>query len=199
MQFPRGLHLLDGQRRTLRAFHLELAHTALQNDARSVLWCDGDHGFNPYGFAEVNLTRGLQADDGASRLLIKRAMTPFQWDSILRQQLLEKLATTPTSLVIVAPFHRLFSTDELKDWEQEMHVDAALASLQEIAKHVPVVLSVDMKRWSQTHPVLATKTREAAKHWFVENNGGWRVQSGETVIEKRAWRSLDDYVEKVIA
>jgi hypothetical protein len=174
-----GLALLHGHRAHLRGFAQELAHHALHTSPRHVLWCDGDHGFDPYQFAELNLTRGHEADDGAQRLLVKRCMTPFQWDSVLTQHLPEKLQEVEASVVLVAPFDRLWSTDELADWEAEDYTQHALRTLKGLARRhrIPVVLAVDMARWWRTHPQLAQATFDAATaRWTVSHPGGrWRA------------------------
>lgn len=178
------LGLLAGARATLRTFHHELAHDAVHHRPGSVLWADGEHGFNPYAFAELNLTRGHEADAGATRLLVKRCMTPFQWDTVLTKHLAAKLHDTEASLVLAAPYDALFSTDELQDWEQEDYVAFSLRYLRELARrfHVPVLLSVDMARWWRTHPTLARATYEAAEaRWTVEATvDGWRATAEAT-------------------
>jgi len=45
----------------MQGFHQELAYFAVHNREGCVLWCDGNHGFNPYEFAELNLERGFEA------------------------------------------------------------------------------------------------------------------------------------------
>ena len=61
-----GLGLASGPSRVLRGFFQELCHEALEGPG-TVLWCDGDHGFDPYEFAERNMVRGLSAEQGADR------------------------------------------------------------------------------------------------------------------------------------
>lgn len=176
---PGTLTLIDGERGDRRAFHQELAHFAVHTRGGVVLWCDGDHGFNPYDFADLNLERGFDAEWGASRVLVKRCMTPFQWDTVLTKHVDQKLAATKASLVLIAPFDELFSTDELKDWEKEDYVEFALAHLRGVAaRHrVSVVLSADMARWSCAFPRLGQMTwRASAARWHVERAGsGWSV------------------------
>lgn len=199
-----GLSLLNGKRRELRGFHQELAHFAAHEREGYVLWCDGDHGFDPYHFAELNMTRGYQADDGARRLLIKRCMTPFQWDSVLTQHLQQKLVEVPTSLVLVAPYDRLFSTDEMKDWEQEDHVRFSLKHLDGLAKRygVPILLSVDMAHWWRSRPVLAQLAFEAVgARWSIDcPDGRWRAREDVSGLEVdpflRHKVTLLDYVEE---
>ncbi len=194
-----GLNLLDGRRRDLTGFCQELAHEALQQGEGHVLWCDGDHGFDPYHMAELNMERGHAADEGAQRLLIKRCMTAFQWDTVLTKHLAEKLEDTPTDLVVIAPFDRLFVHDELRDWEQEDYVRFALPYLRRLAKKhdVPMVLSVDMARWWQSHPVLAQMTYEAVQsRWRIDSPGRWRAQeAGGEIIDPhlRAQVTLHDW------
>jgi hypothetical protein len=174
------LTLASGPRTSTRAVGQELAHFALgEEEERAVLWCDGDHGFNPYDFAELNLERGRPADWGAKRLLVKRCMTPFQWDTVLTRHLQEKLMATDASLVMAAPYEDLFSTDELTDWEREDYIDYSLAHLKDLAKRfdVPVVILVDMARWCAVNPLMAWKAFEAAEaRWGVERQAsGWRA------------------------
>lgn len=176
---PGRLTLISGPRGTMRAFGQELAHDAVHHTPGTVLWCDGDHGFNPYEFAELNLERGFDADFGADRVLVKRCMTPFQWDTVLTKHLGAKLMETNASLVLAQPYEALFSTDELKEWEQEDYVRYSLRHLRDLARQhrVPVLLSVDMHRWWRSHPTLATLAHDAAEaKWAVMRSGeGWRV------------------------
>jgi hypothetical protein len=170
------LTLASGPRGHTRPLGQELAHFALgKEEGRTVLWCDGDHGFNPYDFAELNLERGRPADWGAARLLVKRCMTPFQWDTVLTRHLEEKLMAVDASLVMAAPYEDLFSTDELTDWEREDYIDYSLAHLKDLARRfaVPVVILVDMARWCAANPLMAWKAFEAADaRWVVEREAG---------------------------
>lgn len=158
------LHLLNGTRKDIRAFGQELAHEVVHQAREDmVLWCDGDHGFNPYHFAELNLTRGHEPEHGADRVLIKRCMTAFQWDGLMTQQLAEKLALEPrVSMVYAAPYDALLTHQELQDWEQEDHTKFSLRHLREAVRRfrVPVILACDMERWWRTHPTLARMTFE---------------------------------------
>lgn len=198
------LTLISGARRDLRDFHQELAHHAAHNHAGCVLWCDGDHGCNPYDFGELNLERGRIAEEGAQRVLVKRCMTPFQWDTVLTQHLDQKLLDTEASLVLVAPYDRLFSTDELQDWEQEDYVQSSLQHLQDLAQEheAPIVISVDMNRWLRTHPLLAQATQEAVQaRWSIDRpDGRWRAHNPDSgqVIDPwlRRQVTLWDFMEK---
>ena len=154
----------------------------------NVLWVDGDHGFNPYDFAELNLTRGHAADEGADRMLVKRCMTPFQWYTALSRLLPDKLRDGPTSVAIVLPFDGLWSTDELSDWEQEDYVRFIVAHLARVAREsqVPILLGVDMARWWRTHPVLAQITHDGVdQRWRIARAGrGWKAQRDDgTLLE----------------
>jgi len=193
-----GLNLLIGKRHELRAFHQELVHHAVHHAPGVVLWLDGDHGCNPYDFAELNLTRGRQADDGADRVLLKRCMTPFQWDSAISRHLDDRLLDEDASLVLVAPFDRPVSTDELKDWEQEDYVRYFLRHLKNIGRRhqIPVAISVDLARWWHTHPALAALTVEAATaKWKIRRQAdSWRAE-GPSVIETPR-RTLLDYLPR---
>jgi hypothetical protein len=175
-----GLGLIDGRTHLARRVAQEITHHVVHTKDGSVLWCDGDHGFNPYNFAELNLVRGHSADDGAGRVLVKRCMTPFQWDTVLTKHLSAKLETTKTSLVLALPYDRLFSTDELKDWEQEDYVKYSLGHLRGLAtKHrVPILIGVDMARLRLTHPALATLVDEGVeRRWTLGKRS-----AGENVV-----------------
>lgn len=176
---PGALGLLSAPAEVVRPFHQELAHFALHTREGCVLWADGEHGFNPYDFADLNLARGFDADWGAERILVKRCLTPFQWDTVLTKHLAEKLLAAKACMVLAAPYEALFSTDELSDWEREDYVDFSLRHLKELAvrHNVPVVLSVDMGKWSRAYPTCAWKAYEAADHrWTVVPLAkGWRA------------------------
>jgi len=191
---PSKLVLIRGRRGHLRAFHQELAHYALHHRPGTVLWCDGDHGFNPYHFAELNLARGYDADWGDERLLIKRCLTPFQWATVLNQHLQQKLLTVDAAMVLAAPYDHLFSSDELKDWEQEHYVEYNLAHLRTLARRhqVPIVISVDLVQWWKTNPILARMAQEGVDAmWAVRPSGdGWQAveDTGQRTIEPLARR-----------
>lgn len=200
-----GLTLLSGTRRNLRGFSQELCHHAVHEYPGTVLWCDGDHGFDPYHMAEMNLERGRQADDGADRVLIKRCMTPFQWDTVLTKHLDEKLLQIDASVIAVAPFDRLFSTDELQDWEQEDYTRFALNHLKNLTRRyqIPILLSVDMERWWRTHPVLAQATYEATHNrWNIDApDGRWRaISERNEIIDPwlRRQVTLLDFIEEEV-
>jgi hypothetical protein len=186
---------MAGTSRAIRGFSQELSHFCLHRDGRAVLWCDGDHGFDPYDFAELNLVRGHAADSGADRMLVKRCMTPFQWDTVLTKHLPAKLAQAEASLALAVPFDRLFSTDEIADWEAEDYVRYAVRHLRNVSRRhrIPIVLGVDMARWWRTHPALAQITYDGADHrWTVlEAAGRWR-------IEVEGGRTLDPMLERSV-
>lgn len=204
---PGRLILANGPRAMMRAFHQELAHFVVHHRPGAVLWCDGEHGMNPYDFAELNLERGFDADWGADRVLVKRCMTPFQWDTVLTKHLDQKLLSAEASLVLAAPYDALFSTDELKDWEQEDYVAFSLQHLRGLAQRhrVPVVLSVDMARWWRTHPVLARLAFEGVDaRWTIRVLAdGWQAvqdRTGATCHSPpRRQLTLQDYAAAVHA
>lgn len=188
------LHLISSPRQNLRHFGQELVHFAVHNDERSVLWCDGDHGFNPYHFAELNLERGHQPDFGAERVLIKRCMTAFNWELALDRHIEDKLDSTPTSMVVMSPYDALFCHQELQDWEQEDYVRHSLKHLKGVAKkrQVPLLAFVDMPRLWHTHPVLAQMMYEHMElRWDVDRPGGrWRA------LENVSGQVVDPYLRR---
>ena len=189
------LHLLALHRKDLRHFGQELAHFAVHHDpVGSVLWCDGDHGFDPYRFAELNLERGFQADHGAERVLVKRCMTAFNWELALDHHIEEKIGTTEVSLVIMAPYDALFCHQELADWEQEDYVRFSVAHLRRVARRckVPLLALVDMDRLWRTHPVLARMMFEGmAPRWRIDRPAGrWRA------VEHGTGRVVDPYLRR---
>lgn len=188
------LHLVHAPRRQLRHFGQELVHFAVHRDDRCVLWCDGDHGFNPYHFAELNLERGFAADDGGDRVLIKRCMTAFNWELALDRHIEEKLETTDVSMVVMSPYDALFCHQELQDWEQEDYVRYSMEHLRKVARRrqVPLLAMVDMERLWQTHPVLAQVMFERAqRRWRVDHPGGrWRA------IDQMTGEAIDPYLRR---
>ncbi len=183
---PDRLTLVSAKGRHLAQFFQEIAYTALRERPGNVLWCDGDHSFNPYDQAELQMTRGHAADDGADRLLVKRCMTPFQWDTVLTRHLDLKLGEGETGLVVVNPFDRLWSHEEIQDWEQEDYTRFSLAHLAKTARrfHVPILLGVDMPRWWKSHPALAQATHDGVDaRWVAQPVADrWRATSDAGVI-----------------
>jgi len=184
---PSLLTMTSGSRELMRSFHHDLAHYALHHRSGTVLWADGEHGFNPYDFAELNLRAGFDAEHGADRLLVKRCMTPFQWDTVLTKHIAEKLYATPSSLVLAAPFDGLYSTDELTDWEREDYLRFCLKHLKGLAlRHkVPVVISVDMARWCKAHPLIAWEAFNACDARFALRpaGDGWTALQMQTGLD----------------
>jgi hypothetical protein len=176
---PGALALLHGTARDLRGFFQELCNAALHARTGNVLWCDSEHGFNPHDFAELNLTRGFSAETHADRMLIRRCLTPFQWYTTLSRHLPRDLDEAETALAVVNPFHNLWSTDELADWEAEDYVRFIVPHLKAVAKksQVPILLGVDMNRWWRSHPTLAQVTHEGVDvRWSVTDMGDrWRA------------------------
>lgn len=182
---PGRVAVLSGPQRLATGFFQELTHFAVHRDPGAVLWCDGSHTFNPAEFGELNLVRGYAADDGASRVLVKRCMTPFQWDSTLSQHLEDKLTQAEASLVVVNPFDALWTHEEIQDWEQEDYLRFSLGHLQEVARRhkVPIVLGCDVDRLMRSHPVLAQAVLDGvADRWTVGLPGGrWRLTRSDGV------------------
>ncbi len=176
---PGRLILLHAPQRLVCGFFQELTHFAVHRDPGTVLWCDGSHTFNPADFGELNLIRGRAADDGADRVLVKRCMTSFQWDSTLTQHLEQKLAHTETSLVVVNPFETLWTHEEIADWEQEDYTRFSLKHLHGLARRhkVPILLGADIDRLWRTHPVLAKATVDAVDaRWTIQSpDGRWKA------------------------
>lgn len=176
---PGQLALLSAPQRPLTGFLQELTHFAVHGRPGDVLWCDGGHTFHPDHFAELNLTRGREADEGALRVLVKRCMTPFQWDSTLSQHLEQRLESNPAAAVLVNPFDGLWTHEEIQDWEQEDYTRFSVQHLKAVARrrNVPILLGVDMDRWWRTHPTLARITSEAVDaRWTVTTpDGRWRA------------------------
>lgn len=176
---PGRLRLVQAPQRAATGFLQELAHHAVHGHPGQVLWCDGAHTFDPSEFAELNLTRGFAADDGADRVLVKRCMTPFQWDSTLAQHLGDKLAQAEASLVAVHPFDALWRHEEIQDWEQEDYTRFSVRHLRGLARRhkVPILLGVDLGRLWRTHPALARATVEGVdERWTVTApDGRWRA------------------------
>ena len=192
---PGRLALLAAPQPLATGFLQELAHEAVHRHPGLVLWCDGAHTFDPAAFAELNLTRGLAADDGAARVLVKRCMTPFQWDSTLSRHLGDKLSQARASLVAVHPFDALWRHEEIQDWEQEDYTRFSVRHLRGLARQhqVPILLGVDLDRLWRTHPELARATVEGVdERWTVAApDGRWKAVRQDGL-------ALDPYLRKQV-
>lgn len=168
---------------------------------KAILFLDGAHVLNPYDYAEASLLQGMLADFAAERILTQRAMTPFQWHKMLTRGLEAKLRSLDAGLVVAAHFDVQYNKDDLADWEQEDCVPYALRYLRRLAKQhaVPIVVSLDLARWSRTHPGLAAAMQRfgfLARH-VEAGPHGWllRDASGDTLVEPpRLMPTLEDFV-----
>jgi len=189
---PGRLVLVAAPQRQATGFLQELTHEAVHGHPGAVLWCDGSHTFNPAEFAELNMVRGRMADDGATRVLVKRCMTPFQWHSTLSQHLGAKLAQAEASLAVVHPFDALWRHEEIQDWEQEDYTRFSVRHLKALARQhrVPIVLGVDVDALWRTHPALARITVDGVDdRWSVAGAPGrWtaRRSDGATLGPSRS-------------
>lgn len=177
--FPAGrVSVLAGRAGDLNGFHHLLLVEAAHASSKTILFLDGAHVLNPYDYAEASLRRGQAADFAAERILTQRAMTPFQWHKMLTRGLEAKLRSIEAGLVVAAHFNVQYDKDDLADWEQEQLVPYALRYLRRLAKehHVPVLVSLDLARWTRTHHALASALRrfgfptrhvEAGPHGWV--------------------------------
>lgn len=182
----------------LYGFHYDLAIDALQRDRqRPVLFLDGAHVLNGYDFAEYNILHGLEAEDGIHRVLTCRVMTPFQWGKALTMDLHDQLDHHQPSLVVASGFNVQFDKDDLVDWEQEDYVRSTLAMMRRLARihKVPLVLTLDLARWSRTHPTAARLVLESGIDILrVDWQRGWGLTSanGAQLVEQQASRGTLD-------
>ncbi len=198
---PSAPVLLSGNARGLRAFHHALLADAVHATDKAVLVLDGAHCINPHEIGFAHLQHGHAADYAADRVLIRRAMTPFQWDACMSEDLDAQFHALDVGLVLAAPIDAQILRDEITDWEQEAYLAAHLAWAKRLAaRHaVPILWSIDMQRFSRRAPLLAVQLRDGiptTRHIEVEGRG-WRVtnQDGEVLMRPRmAQRRITDYL-----
>ncbi|HUR61002.1 MAG TPA: hypothetical protein VM286_01380 [Candidatus Thermoplasmatota archaeon] len=180
-------------RRQLWSFAQEAIHQAVRARQGQVLVCDGEHGFNPYDYAELNLVRGFPADLAASRVLTKRAMTAFQWDTILDRHVARKMVEAETALVVAAPYDRLFLHEELRDWEAEDHLRFSVGDMKEKAErhNTPILALVDLPRLWRDNPAMAAILEEGVpRKWSVRAEGGaWLMADEAEGPLAKPWRT----------
>lgn len=138
---------------------LELAHAALRRGEGHVLVYDGSHCIHPDTFARINRREGLEPTAGARRTFVQRAITPFQWDTLLSKHLDRMLAGHAHEAVVLAPYDRLFATDELAEWERIDHLEFSLERLAQRAGQAPILAIGDLDRLAAEQPALATRMR----------------------------------------
>ncbi len=188
-----GFRRIDVPRQQLWSFTQEAIHQAVRRRPGNVLVCDGEHGFNPYDYAELNLVRGEPAEFAARRVLTKRAMTAFQWDTILDRHLARKMVESETALVVAAPYDRLFLHEELQEWEAEDHLRFSVADLHKKGERhrVAVLALVDLERFVREAPTMAAILEDGVpERWRVRAEGGaWRI-ADEADPNAEHWRSI---------
>lgn len=156
--------ILQGGSRVLNSFHHDLVIEALQASPKSLLFLDGAHCLNVYDFAERNFQRGNPGDFGASRGLLCRAMTPFQWAKMLTTELHDNLTMHEPSLVVAAHWDLQFNKDDLVDWEQEDYIGSCIRYMRRLAHlhKIPIIITLDLAKWTRTHPAAADVLMRAA-------------------------------------
>ena len=196
---------ISGNSRALWSFHHDLIIEALKADAhKPIIFLDGAHVLNGYDIGEANILRGREAEEGVDRILTCRAMTPFQWGKMLTSDLHDQLDHYRPSLVVAAGFNVQFDKDDLVDWEQENYVKSSLAMMRRLARihQVPLVLTLDLSRWSRTHPTAARLLIESGIDALrLERTNGWvlSTRAGIRLLEPPcAEGTLDHYVPKTL-
>ncbi len=182
--FEPRFHLVHARAAHQARFGQELVHHAVHRMDGTVRWFDGRHCFDSYQMAETNLLAGYQADHHAERVLIKRCLTAFQWETQMDKELEHVLRTDHVAAVLAVPYDALFCHPELQDWEQEDCMRYNLGHCRRMVEEhsVPILAFVDMDRLWRTHPTLAGMVFEQTQvHWAVDRPGGrWRVRRGDT-------------------
>jgi hypothetical protein len=156
---------------------LELAHAALRQGPGRVLLYDASHCVHPDTFARLNRRAGLEPTAGARRTFVQRAITPFQWDTLLSKHLDRMLQGHGHEAVVLAPYDRLFATDELAEWERIDHLEFSLERLAQRAAQTPILALGDLDRLAAEQPALATRMREGVHRRVrvLRERGVWRL------------------------
>ena len=193
--------VLTGQSRVLNGFHHDLVIEALQSSPRPVMFLDGAHCMNVYDFAERNFQRGNAGDFGANRALVCRAMTPFQWAKMLTTELHDNLSLHEPALVVAAHFELQFNKDDLVDWEELDYVASCLRHMRRLAHlhNVPIVVTLDLARWSRTHPSVAALLGDLPRREVVWDPRGFSLLDEERrplVVAQGHLGTLDAWLEE---
>lgn len=160
-----------------------LVHDALRRHPGKVLVYDASHAFSPDHFAATNRRHGRPEAEHATRCLVQRCITPFQWDTLLSKHLGRFLAANRgggpdggVALVVAFPYGRLFATDELADWERVDHLDFSLAHLPKAAAthRVPIVAVVSLGGLAD-QPELHRRMSSALGMRAWRERGHWRL------------------------
>ncbi len=200
------LHLIHSSKRDQRSFAQELVHYTIHHREGSVRWFDGSHCFDSYRMAEQNILAGYQADHHAERVLIKRCLTAFQWETQMDKELEHVLRTDDVAVVLAVPYDNLFRHPELQDWEQEDYLRYNLAHCCRMVREYqrPILAFVDMDNLWRSHPTLASMVwQQAQERWTIDRpDGRWRARnegSGHVIdpyLRKQV--TLLDYVEDIV-
>lgn len=155
-----------------------LVHDALRASPHDVLVYDSSHAFQPDSFASENRRHHRPPAEHAARCLVQRALTPFQWDTLLSKGLDRMLSERPLALVVAFPYGRLFATDELAEWERIDHLEFSLAHLRQRGGRLAIVAVTDLEALAADQPVLAAAMRSGAPRLaFVRRHRGtWSLR-----------------------
>lgn len=190
----------------LRSLHHALLHEALQAEPAPVYFLDGASTLSCVGMAEHLLRHGASIELANDRLHTHRALTPFNWVEMLTDTLDAGLQADRPSLTIAGFFNAQFEKDsDLADWEQERYVQETLQLMQHIAaRHrARIVLTLDLARWTRTHPILAQILRRGVATLLhaAADPRGWSLHaaSGQALMEPpRTRQTLDAWLPEAL-
>lgn len=156
-----------------------LVHEALRACPHDVLVYDSSHAFHPDSFALENRRRLRPPAEHATRCLVQRALTPFQWDTLLSKGLDHMLSERPLGLVAAFPYGRLFATDELAEWERIDHLEFSLAHLRRRGERLPIVAVTDLAELAADQPALANAMRSGVPRLATvrRHRGTWSLRA----------------------
>lgn len=190
----------------LRPLHHALVHEALVADPGPVFFLDGASTFSVVQFTEYLLRLGAGFELAQDRVHTHRALTPFNWVDMLTDRLEDGLRLHGPSLVVAGFFNTQFEKeDDLRDWEQERYVEETLQLVRRLAERhrARIVLTLDLARWTRTHPILADILRRQVSvllHAAVDPRG-WSLYAarGEALFEPAPSReTLDAWLPEPI-
>jgi hypothetical protein len=133
---------------------------AVKDFMDNVVFVDGGNSIDLYTIASLSKRAGLKSDDVLSKILVARAFTAYQLDSIISERLEEVIAHCKPSLVVVACLTDLLMDRNIREVEARTIMRRCLSSIKAITREHNVISII-------THRMRLTTPRASSRNTIL--------------------------------
>ncbi|RZN34772.1 MAG: hypothetical protein EFT35_08950 [Methanophagales archaeon ANME-1-THS] len=119
---------------------------AVRNFKAAVVFVDGGNSIDLYTIASLSKRAGLKSDEVLSQILVARAFTAYQLDSIISERLDEVVARCEPSLVVIACITDLLMDRQVSEIEARTILRRCLANIRAITQNHNVISIITTRK-----------------------------------------------------